>query len=257
MDPRLEELLQREIDGATSAEESAELHRRLMEEPAARELHDRLQRLAEDLRRVGQEEVPAGLRQEILAAVERSERARSGAVATHRRTPGVRRRDLLPFAAGLAAGLALFALLSGGGGPDPAVDPDALTGTMRPGARSAEELSADAQRIEGPGVVATALLRVHRDEAVVDLHLRSDRPLETTLESVGGLTPLFGERRGPEAGEIRLTEGACRVVQEGEGRYRFVLRGEGEAATASLRLRLRSGDWSQQISLVPGGKGDS
>jgi hypothetical protein len=256
MDARLEELIQRAADGALTTEESAELERWLAEEPGARAYRHRLEEVVRQLEEVGAAEPPPDLHREILEAIQRRENARKSAVATHRSRRLPRRRDLLPFAAGLAAGVALFALLGRGDGPVPSTDPDRMAGTMRPGARSAETTSAEGRRIEGPGLVATALLRIEGERTEVELRLRSDHPVEAVLEPEGTLTPLFGERRGPSAGEIRLDDGACRVLHEGEGGYRFVLTAQRPTADTRLRLRLRSGTWSREISLIPGGAGD-
>ena len=69
MSDRLEELLQRELDGENAPDESKELRQRLADDADARARHERLLGVARALDEVGQVEPPAGLLASVMRAV--------------------------------------------------------------------------------------------------------------------------------------------------------------------------------------------
>jgi len=91
-DPRLNELIQAEIDGELDAQQRAELARRLLADPAARAERDDLRRVCTALDAIPQLEPPPDLRDKVLAALPHSRpltrtarvAARDAWVSTHR-----------------------------------------------------------------------------------------------------------------------------------------------------------------------------
>jgi hypothetical protein len=104
------ELIQRELDGVLSEQERQELARLLEGDAEARRIRSDMQGLALTLNRVKEEDPPPSLKPAVMRAVEELEgrRARAGAprrALSRLKLPRVR----FAFAAGLAAGIVLFA----------------------------------------------------------------------------------------------------------------------------------------------------
>ena len=92
VDPRLQELLDAELDGALDAAAAAELEQRLATDPAARAARAELQRMHAELSGLPEQPVPPGLRAAILAALPADDTNLSGAARYVIPWPGRRRR---------------------------------------------------------------------------------------------------------------------------------------------------------------------
>lgn len=117
-DERLERLMQQEIDGANQAEESAELARRLADDPAAQAAYDELRAAVDALDDVDQTEPPRPLWPSVSRSLQPPRR-----VWRPRWRPAV----AWGFAAGLAAGLLVLLAVDDG-----LVHPTALEPWMQP-----------------------------------------------------------------------------------------------------------------------------
>ena len=109
------ELLQKDLDGALSPAEKAELARLLLQDPDAHRLRDDLKRTDRLLREVPEAEPPPGLRSAILRALGLEHRQRS----SRSDGAGIFRRLSLPLAATIAGALVVvglgYGLLNAGG----------------------------------------------------------------------------------------------------------------------------------------------
>jgi hypothetical protein len=183
IDERLDVLINEELDGTLTAEGDAELRERLERDPEARLLRERLRHLARTLEQMPAAEPPPGLRAQIAVAVRLREARAAGRTSPFRSVaPDGRRLPRLrlswspglaySFAAGLAVGCALIALLRSDG-------PES----------SAMVESADAVIDQFPvalaGVEGMVVLRREAGRLTAEVALRGET--ETTVEfTLGG-----------------------------------------------------------------------
>jgi hypothetical protein len=132
IDPRFTDLMQSEIDGANSTQESAELHAYLARNPQARDHCDQLRAIAGALDRIEEVAPPADLKSKIIAAVRQKGDAEiPGSHPASRESAPTRGRIVLRYGYALAAGVILGVLghqwaTSDGFG----VDPSKVTGAL-------------------------------------------------------------------------------------------------------------------------------
>lgn len=178
MNESLDDLIQRSLDGDTSAQERAHLEARLTADPAARQRFDELSRVFQALGAARLEDSPAGMRDGVLRAIRVATPARAQAPARAGRPTFSWLRVVLPAAAGVVAAVVLFSSWQGTQWK-PTGD---VTGTMS-GARSTEGLRVGT----GPHSVL-----VHWNPSETGFQLRiqtGDAPVRVALES---LTPGAG-----------------------------------------------------------------
>jgi len=249
LDPRDHELVQRDVDGETSAEERSALRLRLEAEPELRELHQALQGVRQQLDTVVLVDPPPGLRADILRGVRAIARGRS----EPRGVPSLLfQRPALALAATLAIGIGAGVLLSGlaGGWHLGAVDEAAVSGTI--GSR-VELPEVDRARLEGNGLRAGAVLRRGASIVVVEVEVAPPRGAELFVDTAGsGLQPRgFDARDGlPAAGAILEAAGAY-VADAAPGRYRVVLE-PFSAGSGEVRIRLQTVDGRVDATLRSG-----
>lgn len=100
-DPRLQELIQLDLDGELTPADRAELARLLLQDPQARRLHDEQRQTDALLRGLPPAEPPAGLRESILEALQLSPKAGQGSGGG---------APLLRYAAAVVGGLLVLGL---------------------------------------------------------------------------------------------------------------------------------------------------
>jgi hypothetical protein len=136
-DRELQELMNAEMDGVATAQESARLRSLLKTRPDARSEFERLKGVVAALEHLEMEEPPASLKQDILRA------ARTHAAPAPERTGWAARvaswmgggggpRQAYSFAVGAALGVLVLALLTGNLLSRPGSDSRSWTGTMLP-----------------------------------------------------------------------------------------------------------------------------
>ena len=227
VEPRLQELIQHDIDGQLPAADRAELARALLENPEARRLRDGLARVDASLRALPTEPPPAGLRDVVLESIFGTPRTGEAAGPASGRGAAILFRYAAVFLGGLVvASLAFY--LSEPNGP---TNPGDLAGTMAKGTLYGE-LAADASLEAGPSEATTRLYRSGR-RAVLELRTGGEGMSEIEISydpatltlvgvvpgvgSAGADEPVAGKLRlrglpelrrihfeGPESGEIRL-----------------------------------------------------
>lgn len=251
IDVRLEEWIQRGIDGEITPDESVRLRKALAEDPEAQDLQQRLEEVARRLDAVESVDPPADLRDEIMRSLPR-ERLKEDWLPDGQAGPvtgreghvwgGLRLRDLYAFATGavLAAVVVALVFVSGRG---PRFDSATLTGTMGWGSQEAGEV-VDRQRVDGEGFSALAEASTGEGWLQVVISLETDDGMDVALGfDPARLAPVGFERSAPPAGGLEMDPDRIRFDHEGASTYRILFRsvpGEGEAPP--LILELHHGD---------------
>jgi hypothetical protein len=179
IDEKYIELMNGELDGVNSPEESKELETYLEAHEEGRQYYSELRRLAEMFDETAALEPPAELRDRILSSIAERETERSGffeaLIAPFRAKP--RRKIGLAFCAGLVIGLVIFAVITRFvplGAPG---DIELLTGTLRivPGTRilSAEPLDFDLTEVSG-----SARISYTKERILAEIELSSSSEIE-------------------------------------------------------------------------------
>ncbi len=234
-DDRYAELINKEISGEISPEESAELRRYIGDAPDARRLRRELHKTSDLLSQVGDVEPPAHLKQHIMNSVDfgryRAQEKRPVIELLGRaRRLGLRPRFVYAFAAGVAVGLILFSVFLTGSWNRYSPDLDGLYATIGvtkdASFRSIENLPLDLPEAEG----WVDLMR-SADLLIFEVSLRSARPFEVRLRYDPAQARFNGLR--PEAGRSLLVEaddGKVSASGSGEGRFHVSLTKTTESA---------------------------
>lgn len=232
MDERLTELMNREIDGENSRGDSEELRRALESDPEARAYYEDLVELGTRFEQAGEVEPSRTLRREIFASTTRGRR------------PAARgRRSLLPdglrdlftprlayaFAAGVAIGAVLLALITGvGGGPD-ALDPAALRGTLAPWDVPARFDAGERLEFDVPMGWGKGCIYYSSSDIWAELSLDTDSETEIVFRHDGDVS--FDRLQAVEAGEhaVSTAGGRTTLTHVGVGQYVIVFRDSDES----------------------------
>lgn len=249
IEPKIEELIQLEIDGQNTPEDSRRLWAALEADPLAQAYYERMHAMALELEKLGLVDAPADLRTEIehrIAPLGRGVRASS--------RPGIRRslgrRDLFAFATGIAAGVALFAVLSRDSLPGQDLDPSALSGSMVLNPHAGVLPVVDRHTFEAEQLRADVQVRAGQDFVVAEIELHNPGSLELVLQYDPAVLALVGcERPAAETGELHLGSRELQLEEPKEGPYRFVFRRRAGQSPSPLQLMLERGDWSARESL--------
>ena len=263
IDDALDDLIQREIDGATTPEESAELQRKLATEPAARAHLERLRNLTSILSSVPSVEAPPELRDKVRAALQ--SRGPAVPVGTdrshrpHRRVwPPLRRRDVV-FAAGgdLAAAAVLLSL---GRLPQPAgLDPERLRGAMGGADAWEDARTVDQQELDASWITGRASVRQRADLVAVELALQPRGDVTVELRFDGERFTPVGFAAAPSAEtNVVMQRDSLRIDHVGRGTSRLILQAHGKRWSSSrIELSMRGERGVVERALVvrlgPGG----
>jgi hypothetical protein len=191
IDERYIELMNGEIDGANSEEETAALSRYLEASPEGRGYFARLREVAEAFRRAGEITPPVGLDRIILSSIAAREKPRP---ATRRGLGSLEllrppRKFAFGFAVGVAAGLIILAIVYRSMPAKPDIGVENFYGTFA--ANRGSVLSTERIPVSAPGVSGT--VEVHYLERAVRVSLSFDtsKEIEVRVTPAGGL-PLTG-----------------------------------------------------------------
>ncbi len=240
------DLLQREVDGDTTTEESERLRERRAQEPELDAGYQTLLELERTLRQIGLVDPPDGLADEIKRQVRQRARAREATQSPLARLLSrLGQRPALALASSLAAGLVVGVLLTSlVGQPRPCgIGEGSVAGTMLPsGDRSALPVIEEAA-LEDAGLRATVVTRQGRGIIVAELSLESPQPVDVTVELDGQTLRLQGFETvgGLPAGEVLLEADRVRMRQVPGGRYLLTL-AVVRRDPAPFRIRLESGN---------------
>ena len=263
-DADLTRIMNAQLDGEATAEESERLRALLETRPDLKAEYEKLGRVVATLDQLGMEEPPASLKQDVLRAVraktapERGPRAWLGYLSLVFGGQGGF-RPLPAFAAGAALGVLAFALLTGTLTSRPGVDSRSMTGAMLPvGRADTYRVISSRQFTLRPGTVLTEVLSGATGSA---LRLTADVPVGTVITvsfqpDDWGAVSVSQETAGNEVmlGTGRLS---VRMLRPGQGVYLLGLDRRGPAGSP-LRISIHSPDGSVQGELetraVPSGK---
>lgn len=245
----LEELMNQELDGCNSPDESRLLAAHLRQDPEALRRFRQLEEAVEVLAEWDQEDPPAGLRDAILAALDERDEPVPAAepVVSHPFRGMARKMTLVPLAAGLVAGLLVSNLMMRG-----SVDTNGLGGTA--GAEWQDLAPAGLVPLDLAGAGATGDLWVgsRGDRTGVRLSLDTDGPLEVSLE-MGPATVCRGYHLDGDARPtLRVSRRAVVVEGVTTGDYEFVFGHAGDTAS-DIRLKIsREGRVVAETLVRPG-----
>lgn len=230
IDERLTDLMNQELDGANTADESRELHGRLEADAEARARFDELRRLGEMFRESGEIEPPRGLHAAIVASLakERSAETRKRALGALAALPARRGRPRVgfAFAAGLVSGACLLAVVLLVTPLWSPVDPGRLRGALV--SRDVKRISGEPLIFELPGGAGEARV-IDIDGAVeVDVALSSPGPVRVILEHAAGLR--YDGIRVPGGAPHAVSVGSrsIEIDHEGDARYVVTFRDAGD-----------------------------
>jgi hypothetical protein len=234
IDPRFTDLMQSEIDGANSTQESAELHAYLARNPLAREHFDQLKAVAGALDRIEEVAPPDDLKANIIAAA----RQKGDAEIPGSRPAPVpsRGQTVLRYGYALAAGVILGVLghqwVTGDG---LAVDPAEVAGSL-----ATPEATASIAEfpINFEGAVGHARLEPAGSGYDLEIELTSETPVEIELAYSAEATVFRGF--SSDLGEIDTLEVATegmRWVQLGRQKVAISLVNQGPSeATVEVKF---------------------
>ena len=248
-----DELLNREIEGENTAEESAALRERLGREPALRATHARLVALAQALREVRDEQPPPDLAEDILRSLRdrpRPAARRAGWIDILASTfaSTARPRPVLTFASGLAVGMLVAAFLGQSLGL-PRLDRSELAGTILPPDRLGPLETVDRDQFELEGARGEVTTKHGKGVVLAEIRIDSSKAIDLAVEfDASTFTPLAFERSGGGTADVLLGGDRVSLSHAGAGRYVLVL-GVREAVPSRLRLRLSGNGASLEKTL--------
>jgi anti-sigma factor RsiW len=248
IDKTLETLINETIDGTASPEDSARLQAALAADDEARAFFEDLQRLDGLLNAVPVVDPPAEVKKGILRRIDRTA-ARAPAPAPAAPTMGAggfsfgnvfarfRPAYGFTFAGGIAAGIAVFALLA----PPSAMEDGVLTGVMAPQETYEAFPVADRVSFDRQGVRGTLETRFSSNLVVGMIDVESAGEVEIVAGFDGTLRPIGFRRLEPSSGTVRMGANEIRVRQEGHHIFWLVFE-EGPAPPSDIRFRVQSGE---------------
>lgn len=249
------DLIQREIDGANTQDDSRGLWERRLREP---ELDARYQALVELERTLGEVdlvEAPGDLAGEIMRQVGLKATSSPDRGGLPRLTHWVTRQPVLALASSLGVGLIAGLLVTGlfGGRGLAPLDESAVSGTLLPPDHLAALPVVDEARLEAPGLRGTALTRRGRAVVVAEVEILSEGGTDLTVEvDATGLHPRGFECVGRDpAGGAVIEPGRVRIRQVTPGRCYVSLDVVGPSPD-EIAIRLASGSARAEATLRTG-----
>ena len=253
IEKRYIELMNSEIDGVNSPEESRELHEYLDGAPDARRHFEELKSVGRALSEAEEVSPPPTLRGDIMRAVEGRRRAEAGSSSTRRRRRAVRISPRLTpayaFAGGMAAGLFLFALIS-------VTLPDLAPGDSAHlfGTIGGERCTVDAPvMFDVPGASGNATVRYCAETVTVELSLSSESEVLVVLSYDDEVD--FDGWRALQSGDhaINVAGHRAELTHSGDRDYDLYFTDYTESHMP-LRMSILSGGRSVFESSVPPGR---
>jgi hypothetical protein len=235
----LDRRIQDELDGVATAEESAELRRRLEASPAARARFDEMKAVFRMLDRVETVEAPPALKERVILGLPHAPApSRRGVLGG-----AFRRRGGLgwgySFAAGLAAGVLVVILANGAQRPGSSEDAK-YSGSMAPlAARDAAIV--DEVRLELDGNTATAATRSAGADVLVRIDSTTPNGDLLVEYDPGAFVLQSYHQSGAASGPVELDRGRVHIRNAGQARFDFNLRAAG-SGRPPLQVSIQSGD---------------
>jgi len=247
-DREMERLINDQLDGVASPEDSERLSKALESREDVRAEYRKLGGVFAALNCVEMEEPPVEIKQNVMRAVRsQAEPApeREGwlesITAAFRRRPAF--RYAYSFAAGTALGVLAFALFSGNLMTRPGWDPRAFTGTMAPSpdAVSYQRIASRDFPLRGGRVLVETLSG--KDGVMARVTAEAPKGTEVVLSFDPDAWSAEALRQNPAGNEVMLGSGrlSVRMQQLGESQYLLYLARRGPAGSP-LRIAIHSPD---------------
>jgi len=223
MNDRIVALMNGEIDGENSASESLELRAILESNDEARAYYDDLRELGARFSEAGEIEPPPGLRHEVLTATTRAARSRERVRAARLRLlPGRLLDSLTPrlayaFAAGVAAGLVVFALVVGFEGG--VKNTGALRGTLAAWELPERSATASTVEFEFPDGLGDGQVHYSGALAKAELSVRAGREAEISFRYGETVSLEAVSAPSVDGYSVRVGYGETILTQSGAGDY--------------------------------------
>lgn len=257
IDKRYIELINGEIDGANSPEESAELGRHLETHPEAQRYYDELREIGHAFAEVKDVDPPKELRGAILASVarwrRRPQRESYLARIRERLMPQARPRYAFAFVTGVLVGFCVFAvsslvMLRGATGPA-----DGLYGTLTTG-REVEIISSECIPFDLPELYGGACIEHSTAVVQANLDLSTDEEIRVVFEYDDEIR-FEGLRALDESDHTMQVEGnRAELTHMGECDYVLVF-SDGRSSGSPLHISISAADnLIFEKSIVPGGE---
>jgi hypothetical protein len=262
IEEKYEDLVNRDLDGETTPEESALLRAHLSADPAARGYHEDLRSLQRLLRAVVAIEPPPTFKQDLLRMIR--ERGMEAQPEPARREGcrepvvlALRRRltwgTAYTFAAGIAVGVALLVAMGERPTPSSRLDDSTLPGAMLPVERFDDLQPIDSQPLRLQGVRGRAQTKSLPYAVLADIEVAAEQPVQIRLAfDPGALVPLGFAQKQPGGGVVRLGSGEVEIEHVGENRYVLALGRRGTpAGVLVVQVRLGDSVVEQVLRAVP------
>jgi anti-sigma factor RsiW len=248
-----ERMMQDRLDGTASPAEVERLEAWLATNELGRTRMRELERLFSTLERVPAAEAPAGLREDVISALQ----ARAGRIAPRRSSVaqrswlGPQARLAYVFAAGLAAGAVVMGVVTGVIPPVAPGTGSGVSGSMIP----ARAPSASVERTVAAGDAQVKVI-VWRAGSVrrLSLSLAGGVPAGIELTFDSGRLTAGSLRQGQPTAGIQIAPG--RVLIQGQASGEFSLEFDDSGSSAPIHLELRAGGASAAAELPAPGVGD-
>ncbi len=247
-DRELERLMNDQLDGVATPEDSERLNKALEAREDARAGYRRLGGVFGALSRVEMEDPPSHLKQDVLRAI----RQRAGAKAARaswvdsisavfRGRPAL--RHAYSFAGGAALGVLAFALVTGNLMTKPGLDPSPFTGAMVPplGAASYKQIGTKDFPLRGGRVLIETLSG--RDGVIARIKVRAPKGTDLVLSFPPDAWSATGVAQTGAGNDVMLgfDRLSVRIQQFGDSQYLLYLARRGPAGSP-LRIAIHSPD---------------
>lgn len=258
IEKRYIELINGEIDGVNTPEESSELQRYLEAHPEARRYHDELREIGRTFAEMRELDPPKELRRGILASVATATKRRPQRISylagiRERLMPQARPRYAFAFIAGVLVGFCAFALASvvmlrGG-----AERTDRLYGTLTTGHEATEVLGSECIPFDLPQLHGSACVE-HSTAAVrADLDLSADEEILIVFEYDDQLHFEGMRAIGQSQHKMRVEGNRAELTHSGECDYVLVF-SDAVSSGSPLHLSITAADAVIfEKSIMPGG----
>jgi len=246
-DERYNELMQDELDGITTPEDSSKLREYLAQNPEAMARFEGLRNVHGMLNRVALVEPPPRLKAGVLRSIrprDHSEPERVGWLEALAAAFGRRPifRFAYSFAAGVAAGIIGFSVLKGDLTSVNRIGPDPFSGTMSPSPNGADFRKVDERRFEFSGGWVAIETGLTEYGVAARVKARSDREIRINLEfDPRDLGPVGLAQLPGGSGHADLARGRVELSSSGEAEYRVYIARKG-AVGSPLRVAIHSQD---------------
>jgi hypothetical protein len=262
--------INREIDGMSTPEESAQLKDLLASNEEARAYYEDLSRLSTMLSSVDEVEPPAKLKSGVMSAIEMKKAAQAPA-STLRPVPapekvsflhtilhGYQRRgewayafSFAAFVAGIAIGFLGFTAL--GNGFTTSGDTSQFTGSMTP---FKDFEIVDTKPLDENGVIGTVETRYTSNQIFTKIEVSSEQNLDIVVEFDGNLlSPIGFHQEFPTPSGITLGANEMRLVHQGQNVYVLTL-GYPAMSASEVHVKFYSGGllFERTLNALPAGR---